>query len=64
VKYRAIKETALVRFDEKTRYDGQCATAGTSEIANRTLVQMDFDRQRHRAHVLDPLQTEKSPSGP
>jgi hypothetical protein len=63
-KYRAVvHEFALVRLAEKVRDGGKSATAKTNKIVDRILISIHFDRQRHRAHVLDLLRTEKSPSG-
>jgi hypothetical protein len=46
------------------RDGGKRATAKTSKVVDRILLSIHFDRQRHRAHVLDLLRTEKSPFGP
>jgi hypothetical protein len=53
-KYRAIGyRNALAGLNEKAKGGGEQATARTSKIAVRALVERVLDRQRHRAHVLD-----------
>jgi hypothetical protein len=44
---------ALVGLDEKTRDGTEGAVTNANENVGRKVLAQRFDRQRHRAHVLD-----------
>jgi len=46
---------ALVGLDEKTRCGTESAVTNANENVGRKVVVQKLDRQRHRAHVLDPI---------
>jgi len=54
--YRALVDGgALVMLDEKTRDGAVSAVTNANENVGRKVLAQMFDRQRHRAHVLDPI---------